>query len=51
MPIPYRRWLINRLIKDFEEIKKAHEKKETTEAPSVRDIDRFTSNMMKKFDK
>jgi hypothetical protein len=54
LPVRYRRWVLERYIKDLEEkssAQKSSNNQIVQEAPSLRQIDDFTSNMMKKFSK
>ena len=51
MPLPYRRWMIERFVKDIESQKKANQGETRTEEVTTRDIDRMTQQMMKRFDK
>jgi hypothetical protein len=51
MPLPYRRWMIERFIKDLESQKKASQGETRSEDVTPRDIDRMTQQMMKRFDK
>jgi hypothetical protein len=53
LPIPYRRWLIHRIIKDLEASKKQSENNSSQQTPeaSLRDVDKFSEQMMRRFDK
>jgi len=52
MPLPYRRWMIERFVKDIESQKKASSpQSQQQQDVTPKDIDRMTQQMMKRFDK